>query len=489
MERHESFRAHVETEGERWSAAVVRRLEHREAVSELFELTLDVAVRADESLADRAYPGASITVVLERDGLEVRRTHGLVTRVRDRLEDTGDHRSYEIWVRPRAFQLSLVETQEVHLDKTLPEVIAHKLELHGFGADDLEMRLVGDYPKREIVVQYGESDLAFVRRLAEHVGISFFFEHGEKGDKWVFTDHAHGFGTVEGAESAHYRSRGGAIDLHSLEVTTDLLPGTFFVQDYNYRAPLLDPTGEYALDGDAPGGIVEYGAHVKTPEEAAWLAKIRAEERLARKVLYDAESTLAHVTAGKVITVLDHPRLDGATRLLVTEVVHRASFPWFGEAGPTEASYRNAFRAIPADVVHRPRRATPKPRMPSVVTGVVQAGPNGEVGGIAKLTDDGRYTVQLHFDTAAHGQQKSSHPMRLSQPFAGYGNGMHFPLLPGTEVVVAFANGDPDRPVIVGALPNPVSPAPVVADEAHTHRIRSSQGVTIEFGDTVPGRK
>lgn len=62
------------------------------------------------------------------------------------------------------------------------------------------MRLMGSYPKQEIIVQYGESDLAFIRRLAEHVGISFFFEHGGETDKWEFTDHAHGFGVIEGAE-------------------------------------------------------------------------------------------------------------------------------------------------------------------------------------------------------------------------------------------------------------------------------------------------
>jgi type VI secretion system secreted protein VgrG len=488
MEPAKSLSVHLESDGKRWAGVGVRRLSGREAISELFDFTAAVAVPATEDLDDRAFPGAAVTIVFERDGLDVRRVHGIVAEVSDELEASGDYHTYEVRIAPRAHLLSLVEIQEVYLEATIPEVLKQKLEIHGLGADDFELRLIESYPKREIIVQHGETDLAFVRRLAEHVGISFFFEHGEKAEKWVFTDHVAGFGSVEGAEEVHFHARGEARGVFALRHKTDLIPGTFFVQDYNYRAPLLDPSGQFTVDADAPGGIVEYGSHVKTPDEATWLAKIRGEERLARKRVYEAKSSVVELTAGKSTKLLDHPRLGAGARLLVVELEHEATFPLFAEGPAGDATYRNTFRAIPAEVRYRPARRTPKPRMPGVVTGVIQPGPSGEVGGVAKLTPDGRYTVQLHFDTAQRGQQRASHPVRMAQPFAGQGNGMHFPLLPGTEVLIAFANGDPDRPVIVGALPNPMSPAPVVDAEARTHRIVTSKGVTIEFGSHNSGQ-
>ncbi len=488
MQPAKSLSVYLETDGERWPGIGVRRVTGHEAVSDLFSFTVHVAVPAADDLGAHAVNGGAISVVFERDGLDLRRVHGIITSISDALDDSGDYHTFELQIAPHAFLLSLVEIQEVYLDATIPEVLKQKLEIHGLGPDEFEMRLVETYPKREIVVQYGESDLAFIRRLAEHVGISFYFEHNGKTDKWIFTDHAAGFGRAENAGTVKFHPRGEALGVYTLRMRTALIPGSFFVQDYNYRAPLLDPSGQFTVDAGAPGGIVEYGGHVKTPDEAAWLAKVRGEERLTRKRVYAGKSAVVELGAGSQTKLVDHPRLADGAQLLILQVDHEATFPLFGESTTDTASYRNTFEAIPAEVVHRPARRTPKPRMPGVVTGIIQPGPSGEVGGVAKLTADGRYSVQLHFDTAQRGQQKASHPVRMAQPFAGQGNGMHFPLLPGTEVLIAFANGDPDRPVIVGALPNPVSPTPVVDAEARTHRIVTSKGVTIEFGSHNSGQ-
>ncbi|MEZ4311749.1 MAG: type VI secretion system tip protein VgrG, partial [Polyangiaceae bacterium] len=176
-------------------------------------------------------------------------------------------------------------------------------------------------------------------------------------------------------------------------------------------------------------------------------------------------------------------RLPSPTTLLLIEVTHEATLPVFSEQKSGETgSYHNTFRAIPADVTFRPARVTPKPRIIGFVTGIIQAGSEGETGGIARLDTEGRYTVQFHFDTTQHGEEKASHAVRMAQPFAGPNYGMHFPLRRGTEVLLAFADGDPDRPVIVGAVYNASSPSPVVAANAHKHQLKHSSGAVFEFG-------
>jgi type VI secretion system secreted protein VgrG len=235
------------------------------------------------------------------------------------------------------------------------------------------------------------------------------------------------------------------------------------------------------VPGGNGGGVVEYGGHPSTPAEAEQLALVRAEERRSRQLVYQGKTGTLTLSAGAKLTVTDVPTVSSPSTWLLVEVTHDAHAPLFGEIAPGDAHYENTFRAVPEGFTYRPPRVTPRPRVTGVVTGVVQPGPDGEVGGVAQIDADGRYIVALHLDTAELGAQKSSHPMRMAQPFAGPSYGMHFPLRRGTEVLVAFANGDPDRPLILGALYNAASPNPVVAAGASKHQLRGSTGAMFEF--------
>lgn len=472
----------IESEGASWDGAHVRALSGREAISELFLFEVEVACDPGRGLPEEAYPGGPLTLVILSEGEEIRRVHGVIDHIKDRLDTESERTSQRISVAPRASRLALVETQEVFLDLDVPEIIRRKLARHGLGARDVEMRLLREYPKREIVVQYRESDLAFVSRLAEHLGISFFFDHEDGHDKIVFTDHRAGFRDAPGAAEVPFRGRGEARDVFALEVTSGRAPTAYVVHDYNYRKPLLDLAAHHALPSGSGGGVVEYGSHVKSAEEALAMARIRAEERHSRQRVFEGKSDRAALSAGHRMTLLDHPRLDRREALLFTEVVHTATLPLFDEDG-SKARYDNAFTAVPGGVEYRPPRRTPRPRIHGVVTGIVQPGPDGDTGGIARLDAEGRYTVIIHFDTALPGEKKASHPVRMAQPFAGPNHGMHFPLRPGSEVLLAFADGDPDRPVIVGSVPNAAAPSNVNAASADRHRITSATGALIEIRD------
>lgn len=477
-----TLHAHIETRGEPWDHARIRSISGRETISDLFSFDIEVVCDADRDLPEDAYPGAEACLVIEADGEELRRVHGIFGPILSRLEATGDHLTHRLRLAPRALRLSLVETQEIFQDLSVPEILARKLRRHGFGSADFEMRLLDTYPAREFVVQTGESDLAFVCRLAEHHGISFFFEHDAGCDKLCFTDFAAGFRPVEGADELPFRPRGEAQDVFALEMTRDLAPTNYVVQDYNHRTPRLDPIAHFALESGNGGGVVEYGAHVKTPDEAARLARIRAEERLSRQHVYAGKSSQIALSAGRRVTLLDHPRLTPAEGLLPVEVVHELTLPVFDQAAEPPL-YHNTFRAVRASIAYRPARRTPKPRIPGLVTGIIQPGPDGETGGTAKLDAEGRYTVAFHFDIAEAGAQKASRPVRMAQPFGGMGHGMHFPLRPGTEVAVGFVNGDPDRPVILGALYNAEAPSPVAARNASTNRITTASGAMFEISE------
>ena len=59
--------------------------------------------------------------------------------------------------------------------------------------------------------------------------------------------------------------------------------------------------------------------------------------------------------------------------------------------------------------------------------------------------------------------------------------GTHFPLKPGVEVVIGFVEGDPDRPVILGAVPDAIHRSPVDARNPGVHRIMTSSGIRVDM--------
>lgn len=460
----------------------------KERVSQLFSFDIEVVSLDPPIMAAKSVLGARASLVVLRDDLEVRRFHGILVERSHELDDQTEHETFFLRLVPRAYRLGMVETQELFLEMSVPEIIEKKLLQVGFSADDFDLRLASSYPKREIVVQYKESDLAFLSRLCEHLGISFFFEHDEARDRIVFSDFQEAFPSVP---SAPLRPRGDHRDVYQLARRERVIPALYAVRDYNYRTPHVDLTGEHELPDGYAGGVVENGAHVKTPEESTALAKVRAEERQVEKLVYTGESDLPIFSAGRRF-LLESPILaelssdeptTSTTPLVLFEVTHDASFSVLVHGGEgTENHYKNTFRAIPEEHTYRPPRVTPRPRIHGLITGIVDPGPGEEAGREAKLDSWGRYMVRFLFDTAEHAG-KQSHPIRMMQPHAGANYGMHFPLKPGVEVLLGFVDGDPDRPLIVGATYRPDTPSPVTSDEPTMNRLKSESGVIIEIHD------
>lgn len=461
----------------------VHRLTGREAISELFSFDVGVVSLDEGEPTSDAMTGAEATLIFERDGKEVRQIHGMIVEVVEMLETEVKTRAYRLRFVPRAFRLTLVQTQDIYMDLTVPEILVKKLDQVSLGADDVELRLLGTYPAREFVVQYKESDLAFISRLAEHVGISFFFEHESGRDKIVFTDHKDGFRPASWRSDVPYRARGEQRDVYALEARTQIIPSTYVVQDYNYRTPHIDLTSSADSASGYAGGVVEHGGHFKTQEEGKALARIRAEEREATRRIYTGKSDACQLSGGAKMTLENGPRLE-REGLLLLSVDHEAEQSVAVHGGGTGTQhYVNTFRAIDAELTYRPARVTPIPRIFGVLTGVVEQEPEAPVTDYAMIDAEGRYTIKFLFDTSNPREQKASRPVRMIQPHVGPNYGVHFPLKPGVEVLLVFVDGDPDRPLIVGAVPNPETPSPVTRSNPLMNRIKTASGVLIELKD------
>lgn len=228
------------------------------------------------------------------------------------------------------------------------------------------------------------------------------------------------------------------------------------------------------------GEHFEYGGHFKTPPEAQALAKVRAEELACRRKVFHGKSARPELSPGSRITIEGHP--SGDKKLLITSVEHSLVQSAFGTTNPGNGAYENTFTAIDVATPYRPRRRTAKPFVPGVLTAVVETAQAGEY---SEVDEEGRYRVRFAFDRSDTEHGKASRPIRMAQPHAGAGYGFHFPLRDGVEVLITCVEGDPDRPIISGAIPNPTTPSTVAEKNATRNVIRTGGGTEINIDDTA----
>ena len=461
--------------------AQLQGLQGRESISELFDYQLSICCR-EQPLQMDSLIGQGITLCFERvseaEGrvTPIRNVHGVVASCEEAFLD-NDFFSYRVRLVPTIWFATLVEMIDVQPDKTIPEIVEGKLRTMHLQEDrHFAFRLSDEHPEREFTVQYKESDMAFMSRLTEHWGISYFFVHSEERDCVVFTDSNSGFEIAEATARVPYVRNREGYGVVRLSAETKLVPRTFVQRDYNYRHPAMDLTG-MAHGGYGRGGVVEFGGHFKTSEEAERFAVLRCEERQCRRQVFSGDAGTPQFQAGHIVTVTNHPL--GDIPLLIVEVEHHLTQPTHASA--ESASYRCSFKAIMSNVPFRPERRTPKPRVQGMVTGIVESAQGSEY---ADVDDQGRYRVRFVFDTSGADEAKASRPLRMMQPHSGAGYGMHFPLRGHTEVLITFVDGDPDRPIIAGTVPNPQTASPVNATNKARNIIRTGGGNEINLDDT-----
>lgn len=413
------------------------------------------------------------------------------------IRKVDEYYFYRVVIVPKVWLLTQSRGNRIFLDKTIPEILEAVLIDGGLMQSDFEFRLKGDhYRKWEYICQYSESHFDFLVRWLEYSGMYFFHEGTDEGEKLVITDtkiaHTYSpFATVlnyrptTGLESGHWDET-----LSAFSVCYAGLPKSVSLKDYNYRRPSLDLTGKADVHAGGAGEIFLYGEHFQTPEEGNLMAKIRAEEISCRRVVFRGESRAPFLRQGILFEVKGHYEEQYNGLYMITGIEHHGNQAIFLTAGlrrefsdsEQEPVYRNTFTAIPADVQYRPPRITPKKRFYGVINAHIDAESSGEY---AEVDSQGRYKVVLPFDLSGRGGGKASAWFRMAQPYTGSNHGMHFPLHKGTEVLLTFIDGDPDRPIIAGAVPNPDTPSVLNDSNATRAGFVTAGGGAVVADDTA----
>lgn len=468
----------------------------RDAMNELFALDLLLA-REKGALAPAALDelfAAPCAVALgpKRDDI----LRGVLASVRHIDTAAGEPAVFVARMVPTAWLLTLSRTNRIFHDLTVPELAASVLAGYGLSPGK-HFRVEGakGSPKREYIAQYHESDWDFLQRWLEHEGLASWFEHDEHGERIVVAEAGPESPTIAAPTAISYRARsnlstGGDATIWSWEQERARLPARVVVFDYNYRAPHARLASKATVDKRGFGTVMEYGGHFKTQPEADRAAAVRAESIACRRAVFSGWTDTPRLRAGHVFELADHFDDGHHGGYLVTSVelsvgarVPRVDAD--GDAsdeGWREGSqrYHARFTAVPRGVRYRPELRTPRPRIHGVMHGHIESEGSGEFADIDEL---GRYQVCVAFDSAHKERTTMSRWIRMAQPHAGPAYGAHHPLHKGTEVFVAYVDGDPDRPVILGAAPNPRTVSPSTILNPSQSVTQSATGVRIEMED------
>ncbi|MFL9619168.1 DUF2345 domain-containing protein [Klebsiella pneumoniae] len=396
----------------------------------------------------------------------LRTLYGVITGFKQ-LSSSRDEARYEVRLEPRLALLSRSHQNAIYQNQTVPQIVEKILrERHEMRGQDFVFNLKGDYPSREQVMQYDEDDLTFISRLLSEVGIWFRFSTDARLKIGVieFYDDQSGYerGLTLPLRHPSGMSDSGTEAVWDLNTAYSVVSRSVTTRDYNYREAMAEmTTGQFDVTG---GDNTTYGeayhyadnflktGDKATPESGAFYARIRHERYLNGRAILKGQSTSSLLMPGLEIKVEGNDAPEVFRKgILITGITASAA---------RDRSYELTFTAIPYSerYGYRPpliRRPVMAGTLPARVTSTTA----NDV--YAHIDKDGRYRVNLDFDRDTWKPGFESLWVRQSRPYAGDTYGLHLPLLAGTEVSIAFEDGNPDRPYIAG----------VKHDSAHTDHV------------------
>ncbi|CDZ60672.1 type VI secretion system tip protein TssI/VgrG [Neorhizobium galegae] len=444
------------------------RVTIEDGVSSLFEIKLSARAKKPtvkpEELIGRLVDVSVEVQQGEGEGGVRRPFNGLVTELNEGPPVTRGLRSYSMVLRPQMWLLSRRSDCRIWMDKTAIDIVETLFSEHGIPAPDTS-GIVTPPPPQHYSVQWNETDLAYLTRRFEEDGLFYWFSHedgkhklhvGDNASSWLGpSPSAQGEGRVRLAQGSSDRNH-----INDWSRRYSYVPGQRAGADWNFETPRMVPGTMTPSLVQMPEAIkrelYEYPARISTVAQAERAEKLRMQASEADHDRVSSSSTSRILEVGRRFTPYevahpDHVYEEHVVTKMTQKVVDRSY-----ETNTNEPEYTNTFEATPSRVPMTPHRETRRPRIEGTQVAIV-AGPAGE-----EIHPDqyGRIKLWFPWDRKAKKDGSDTCWVRVAQNWAGSAwGGQVIPRI-GMEVMVAFIDGDPDRPLVTGVVPNPSNGVP-----------------------------
>ncbi len=424
-----------------------------------------VAVDASSGTAKgniSAMLGSSVTVALT--GADNSKTYwnGILARAAYAGLTDGVYR-YHFELRPWIWLLTRTQDCKIFQNMAVWDIINKVFRDNGFTAMDKRQNQAGSLVL-EYCVQYRESAYDFVTRLMETYGLYYYFEHKDGSHTLNLSDDPNSHTALATAIPFFFsQTEVRTVQDHVWEWTADLQlqPGAYTYRDYNFTTPAADLTAKSLHSSSHPYNsfeVYDYPGVYDTAANGQKLSDVRMQDLTARVQLFDGKSNARGIRSGvkfKLSEAAD-TALNQEYLVVRAETTISMAEGASDDRGNLVDSHRVDFTAIPGTTTFRLDRRTKHP----MIRGPQTAKVVGEAGEEITTDQYGRIKVQFYWDRVGTFDENSSCWIRVAQNWAGAGwGGMIIPRI-GMEVVVEFLEGNPDRPLVTGAVYNATQTVP-----------------------------
>jgi type VI secretion system secreted protein VgrG len=468
---------------------LLQNITYKEDFGRPFEMTLEMQSTDGEINFDKIISrNVTVTIQMPQDspsegGQPQRYLNGYVQEFRFVSRDRASGLySYRAKVVPWISLLALTSGCQTFINQTIPQVIEQVFKDYNFA--DYTLGLTNAYQPLPFCVQYNETALDFVQRLMEGAGIAYYFIHSNGSHSLVLADGQANKISFPGYETIPYNPEQAMVveTIDTWSFKKSAAPETFTLSDYDYTSPntLMEATSDVPdHQADSSFNWFSYPGYYTAQDERQMFANIRRGEALSQQVVGEGAGTLLGVSAGYSFTLDGFPVSSQNGPHLVTAATLTVRTPHYAAVeteGEDQFDCRTEFSTIPFyGTIFRPARITPRPRIDGYQTAIV-VGPQGQEVTQPHTNPYGCIQVRFHWQLNGSPNTGTSVWVRVAHPSAGPGWGHMFTPRIGNEVVVAFEDGNPDRPLVVGSVYNAVNMPPLPLPSFSTHSYITDDG-------------
>lgn len=444
---------------------VVNKIDATESLSKDFEFTVEL-LSDTASVALKEMQGKLLNIGLVCKDGSLRYFSGYVFSFRRRHSD-GGITFYEARLGPWLKFLSLRKDNYLFHNKTLREQTEIIFRDYGI-YPQWDWYVTSNDPVMTDACQFDETDFNYLSRRWEAAGWYYWYEHDAAGHKLIVSSDSTQAPALDGGAEVRFHGEGGALEEDAIDRWSPVrqaMPASVALNGFNFKDPRPSSITLPTLNqqGTVPETeCYEYaGAYsFKNFQDGDAQSRIRMEEIEAIAKHIEAESNNRFLVPGRWFQLVDHFNHSvygrsndaGKDDFVVLSVRHIATNNYLQEEGE-KTLYRNWFTCTRKNVPWRPGRnfnsTDTKILAPQTAVVVGPSGPD------SIHTDEyGRVRVQFHWDREGDNDERSSAWIRVSNSWAGAELGAAAIPRIGTEVIVQWLDGCPDRPIITGAVFN-----------------------------------